>query len=543
MRREHPLKALLAASFLLVSCLTLLAGIEGGPLTPAQAFAKPSDLDVTYIEREPRYPVYIIGYDEGVPYVVASPENDKTWPAVGEAVTFNAHVVNKGEVAFSGFSYTWHFYTGDGPPLWESTGQYAAAMNPGDDVVVSQGWNWYKGIGGGPDHSTHRYPKLVLTVTPNEADERAANNVRDYYPLGKDIAFWVAQDMYYAFNARANAAGTYSYEDWVQYQLKAMNEAFDRSTYPSAPDGIRERVNLEAVYVVPVATAANEWKCPGAYISDGIYRANTYRGTWDQPGPGGACNMEDPGNVDWLDSVIRSVDDGLVHELSHQLGLIDSYNLHAGRWDWACPGLMGGGDRSPHCGGGTDPSDYYSSQDAVALNLGMPYRARYYGEYLFDIPRNMEVRFMARNGRPLRNAYVEVYLEDRLTQRGLTDSNGEMKLLNRPVPSCAAGDEWCGGREGNPAQSLDRQQRNPTLTGHSQHDSPFGQIDVVGRNGVLKFDVQSPDGKRESDSILEDGLALDISEANLAYWHGQRESATFEFETSLANSEPAPEPP
>jgi len=541
-RREHSLKALLAASFLLLSCLTLLVGIEGGPSTPAQAFAKPSDLDVTYVEREPRYPVYIIDYDEGVPYVAASPENGKTWPDVGEAVTFNAHVVNKGEVAFSGFTYTWRFYAGDGPPLWESTGQYAGVMDPGDGVLVSQGWNWYEASAGGPDHRTHRYPKLVLTIIPNEPDERTANNVREYYPLGKDIAFFVAQDLYDAFNARANATGTYSYEDWVQYQIKAMNEAFDRSTYPLAPDGVRERVNLEAVYVVPAASAANNWRCAGAYISDGIFRANTYRGTWDQPRSGGNCNMGDAGNVDWLNSVIRSVDDGLVHELSHQLGLIDAYNLHAGRWDWPCPGIMGGGDRSPHCGAGTDPSDYYSSQDAVALNLELPYRARYYGEYLFDIPRSMEVRFIARDGRPLRNAYVEIYLEDKLTQRVLTDANGKIALLNRPVPSCASDDQWCDGRAGRP-EANPGQWRNPTLTGHSQRDSPFGQIDVIGRNGVLRFKVRAPNGKWESDSILEDRLALDISEANLAYWQGNRDSATFVFDTSLADSEPAPEPP
>jgi hypothetical protein len=520
----------------------LLVSREGGPSTPAQAFAKPSDLDVTYIGREPRYPVYIIAYDEGVPYVAESPEGGKTWPSVGDAVTFNAHVVNKGEAGFSGFTYTWRFYINDGRPLWEASGQYVRLLKPGDDVVLSQAWNWYEGIGGGPDHNTHRLPKLVLTVAPNEPDERAANNVREYYPLGKDIAFWVAQDMYEAFNSRANASGSYSYEDWVQYQLKAMNEAFDRSTYPLAPDGIRERVNLEAVYIVPSANAANDWKCPGTYVSEGIFRAETYRGIWDQPRPGGTCGMSDSGNVEWLNSVIRSVDDGLVHELSHQLGLIDSYNLHAGRWDWACPGIMGGGDRSPHCGAGARASDYYSSQDAAALNLGMPYRARYYGDYLFDIPRNIRVRFLAKDGEPLRNAYVEVYLEDSLTQRGLTDGNGEMKLLNRPVPSCASGNAWCDDRAGNGAEP-DDQWRNPTLTGHSQHDSPFGQIDVIGTNGVLRFEVRAPNGKWESDSILEERLALDISDANLAYWRGQRESSTFIFPTSLANSPASPEPP
>ena len=105
MRREHPLKALLAASFLMMSCLTRLASMQGGPPTPAHAFAKPSDLDVTYIEREPRYLVYAVGYDEGVPYVSAAPENGRTWPDAGEPVAFNAHVVNKGETPFSGSSY------------------------------------------------------------------------------------------------------------------------------------------------------------------------------------------------------------------------------------------------------------------------------------------------------------------------------------------------------------------------------------------------------------------------------------------------------
>jgi hypothetical protein len=43
--------------------------------------------------------------------------------------------------------------------------------------------------------------------------------------------------------------------------------------------------------------------------------------------------------------------------------------------------------------------------------------------------------------------------------------------------------------------------------------------------------------------LLEGRLALDISDAKLAYWRGNRESATFEFATSLANSDSLGEPP
>ena len=104
----------------------------------------------------------------------------------------------------------------------------------------------------------------------------------------------------------------------------------------------------------------------------------------------------------------------------------------------------------------------------------------------------------------------------------------------RPRPSVCQADGR--GSSGSPLQR-DGQRRNRTLTGHSRHENPFGQIYVRGIGGVLKFKVQALDGTWESDGALEDRLSLDLSYANVAYWLGNRESTTFEIRTNLANGD------
>jgi hypothetical protein len=49
--------------------------------------------------------------------------------------------------------------------------------------------------------------------------------------------------------------------------------------------------------------------------------------------------------------------------------------------------------------------------------------------------------------------------------------------------------------------------------------------------------VQALDGTWESDGALEDRLSLDLSDANVAYWLGNRGSATFEIRTNLADGD------
>ena len=84
---------------------------------------------------------------------------------------------------------------------------------------------------------------------------------------------------------------------------------------------------------------------------------------------------------------------------------------------------------------------------------------------------------------------------------GTTDSNGYFTLPNREVTSVT------------------------TETGHSLHNNPFGNINVVGCNGLFLI------------KIIADGQTdyqwLDISMFNLAYWHGSTQSATYTINTEI----------
>src|SRR5207248_1239068 len=92
--------------------VTLLA-ITACSGTLAQLPEKLPDIDVTYIERTPRYPGYQPDYDvpgsKGVPILLdaktrrpltqAQLRAIKRWPAAGDVVTFTAHIQNRGNAA------------------------------------------------------------------------------------------------------------------------------------------------------------------------------------------------------------------------------------------------------------------------------------------------------------------------------------------------------------------------------------------------------------------------------------------------------------
>jgi hypothetical protein len=75
--------------------------------------ARCADLDVTYIERTPRYSRYALDYrfrpgdPWGIPRLCEGTEDDKRWPDEGETVTYIAHVLNKGVSVSSRFRFEW----------------------------------------------------------------------------------------------------------------------------------------------------------------------------------------------------------------------------------------------------------------------------------------------------------------------------------------------------------------------------------------------------------------------------------------------------
>jgi hypothetical protein len=219
---------------------------------------------------------------------------------------------------------------------------------------------------------------------------------------------------------------------------------------------------------------------------------------------------------------VLGIDTGLIHELGHQLGLIDLYRVDYGPFEvrdlsgqvipreklpfpvvcgtlYPYPGIMFGGDTSPY----RDPN-YFESHTAGGMNSHYNYRRGYFGEYLFDTPAQTLIEFIDVSGDPLADVFVQFYQKGAMTEtfdnepeiEGMSDAQGRMLLPNR-VPTVPI----------------------VTATGHTLKPNPFGQIFHEGSNGVMFV------------RAVQDGQELfgwlSLLDLNLAYWQGQTEQSEF----------------
>jgi hypothetical protein len=484
-------------------------------LLAAPALAAP-DLGVRFISRSPLDWRYNVQYPDGVPQLAPThdgqdPNLDKHWPAPGEVVTFTAHVRNHGSSSVSGFNYRWSI---DGRAQSRTDLTYNRAVPPGGEAAVSLAWRWPADLA---DHKV----RIVVDPANRIGDRLRQNNTYEDFTNALSFSIWVEEGLYDRFNARVNGFGTRSFEDWFRWQFDAMKRDFARSIYPGiAPNGILERIRVEEINVIPFDPQnLDNWRQvldadPHILLNDGRWQFTSEAGTladkqkdWDR------YVEQYAGTIDW----------GLIHELSHQLGAIDEYRMNVDqpsqnpvsgtRHDFHAPGLMGGGYVAPGYDG-----TYYDSHTAGFLNLNLHFRRGFYGEFLFDTPRRTFLRILDGTGAPLAGAEVSAYQKDLATEAiptvptftGRTDANGVMALPNRPVRGVT------------------------TATGHTLRPNPFGQINVVGPNGTMLLKL--------SKWGQDDYRWLELIQLNEAFWHGQRQRATIEMRASLFPSRPiAPE--
>jgi hypothetical protein len=480
-------------------------------LLAAPAFAAP-DLGVRFISRSPLEWRYNVQYPDGVPQLAPThngqdPRLDKHWPAPGEVVTFTAHVRNHGDSGVPRFEYRWYI---DGEPQSPADLTYSQPLLPGGEATVSLPWTWPADL---RDHTV----KVVIDPADQIGDELRQNNTYEDFTNALSFSIWVEQGLYDRFNAQVNGFGTRSFEDWFRWQFEAMKKDFARSIYPViAPNGILERIRVEEINVIPFDPAnLDNWRLaldndPHIFLNDGRWQFTS-----------AAATLTDK-ETEWdhyVETFITTIDWGLVHELSHQLGAIDEYNLNVDlpsqnpvsrtRHDFRRPGLMGGGYVLPRYDGTT-----YDSHTAGFLNLNLHFRRGFYGEFLFDTPRQTLLHILDATGAPLANADVNFYQKDPATATiptlptftGRTDASGTLTLPNRPVHGVT------------------------TVTAHRLRPNPFGQINVVGPNGTMLLEI-SKWGQR-------DYRWLEIIQLNEAFWRGQRLRATIEIRAGLIPSRP-----
>jgi hypothetical protein len=313
---------------------------------------------------------------------------------------------------------------------------------------------------------------------------------------------------------KRNMYGSFSCEDWLQGQLRYMNRLFAFSKYDFAPNGITQRVMAGKFEYVDdgamVSLGAGPFRVGELDITcDGGRGLTAYDNPWGR-GSGGI--------YEYLNH-IGSPDDAWMHELSHQIGVIDDYQFVTSSesnkvngigYDFTHRGIMGGGecDPLPNLQRLFNP---YSPSNVQGLNATKGKRRGYYGEYLFQMPKNSALIVVDQAGKPVTNAEIKVYqtnnqvIENTPVQEGKTDARGKFSLKNKKTPPIT------------------------TETGCVLHDNPFGPIHVVGFNGVFLVIVKV-DGK-------EMYGFTSVPDFNTAYAAGHTENAEITVKVKIKGDE------
>ena len=458
-----------------------------GPRTPRDE----TDLQVVTISRTPRYPRYdpTYSYHEVTepsgfgPYVftaatgLGSGQDGSTqrWPAPGQQVTYTATVRNRGtRVVGATLPRAWTL----GGGLVGGASAFVALL-PGETATYSWAMAW-----DGADHQIGFAFEL--------ADARPENNALEVG--SKSVAFLSFADRTYIENFREEspdyAAISDDLFDWLNAHMARFNQMFEDS-------GTDKRVHFDTLEALDDAAPDPTVNRIEFAIFPFRYRAaeGSLRGS----------GYYDPA---------EDLDFGLLHEMGHQLGLVDLYrldlpserNLVSGEAYSAIPCLMHG------------VSHLVSDHSAGAMTHWLDTAHGYYGQYLYQLPEQVRVRLLGFDGRPLAGAGVRVFQRterpgygDSITTQvkfaGVADSAGEWTLPNTPID------------EGLVPE---------TFAGDALPDNPFGYVAVVGTNGLLLLEVTHQDAV--------DYALLPITEVNEAYWAGQTGTAVFEKTLALGGA-------
>ena len=195
------------------------------------------DLDVANIERTPRY-----NFDAA-----------KNNPVVGDVVTFKARVANRGGSSTGVFAYTWYI---DGVAVQSNT---HASLAPGQLILLSINWTWKSGI-----HTV----RLDLDPSNLITEVSEQNNSLQDRTNALSVGFWVEQSVYDYFNLHQVelGLGSVSWDDWAQRQISVWNQMMATAVHPLTPKGIIDRVRLDKITVVPDGTLPQPY--PGNYPSN-----------------------------------------------------------------------------------------------------------------------------------------------------------------------------------------------------------------------------------------------------------------------------------
>ncbi|MBI2022498.1 hypothetical protein HYS97_01470, partial [Candidatus Daviesbacteria bacterium] len=448
------------------------------------------DLSVSFIERTLRFERYNVTYPNDYPRLVSGTEGYQRWPTAGQTVKFTASIKNAGTASSSATIYRWFI---DNQEVKKGT---LDGLAQGENKKEELDWSWQDG-----DHTV----KFIVDPDNNLTEISKQNNQLEDRTNSLSFRIHVDKTVYDKFNSFLNIIGTYSFEDWIQQHIKAFNQKIESS-------GGKTRIRVDQISVEP-----DHLTDPGGTHAP---MDMEWDGRWGFVMPDWCKSVDCPDRPDGINYWVTKIQPSLLHEWSHQIGMAHSYdanvdiasnNLISGtRLIQKNPDIVGtGGD---DVGGAFEQNKPLTPYFIFALDSTLGFRRGYYAEYLFDTPDQNIVSFKDAFSNPLTNAQVKVWQkqdgkvsgEPMLT--GSTDSNGNFSLPNKPIP------------EGNLT----------TATGHTLKANPFGQIKVVGQNGLFLFEIQK-EGQI-------DYQILTIHDFNLAYFKGAKASANYTLKTAIVSN-------
>ncbi len=505
---------ILIGAFLLASLSWpgLSIAVEEEPPPP-----KKPDLDVTYISQRPLYAGYWMDYPNDVPTFWVpdkdAPEGKRTVtkeeyqrlvkcrPAEGDEVTFTAHVRNNGFVAAPGTNYRLHI---DDKVVAKGK---IKPLDVGEEQSIPYKWKYKEG----------RHTVSCEVDLDNKIDEICEINNRltdPTYGIGLTIRAWDEAN-YKGFRSTTNMWGSYSFEDWCQAHIQEWRKAFREAIYPATPQGILQGIRFDGIYTSledPSLDELREALRDSMRRSRGEYKADPK--SWLESE---SCSWRINWKIDDIPNYAKKIDLGLIHELCHQCGIIDLYQIGMhlkdnlvtdpnGHFIWVAEGCYRQfGDRMAVYGENPDAmpqKGMFREHTAAAFNseIGKPRWG--FGLYLFDVPKHNILRILDNRGNPIPNAKIKLYQQEinkRVVgkippKKGVTDANGE----------------WDMGAH------------------------PIDKIHVVATNAVMLFEIQAYDQWEHH--------CLVITEMNVAYWRGDKERHVYTMRTGIAppGSVPAP---
>ena len=458
----------------------VLAAKSIGPFRPYDE----TDLQVLSLARTPRFPRYAAEYTDYEtnepsgfgPYGFSAATglgqgqtaDTPRWPTNGQLVTYTATVRNRGSNPWPGAihaAWSWDGQVVDSPT--------ASGPLPPDGLatfVLTRPWD-------GLRHA--------VQFALNDTDARTNNNSRTLDT--KSVAFLSYVDQTYYENFRATSYGdtnafTDDFFDWVNRHTDRMNQMFADANCP-------KRIHLDVLEML--ADNAPDPTTDTIYFAVFPFRYRAGDGSLRQY----SGYYYGPDDIDY----------GLLHEMGHQLGLIDLYQMDVPA-DFNLVSHQGYSTVADLMNG---VSHFFSPHSALAMTHWEDQAHGYFGQYLYGLPAQINLRFLGLDGQPLVGATVKMYqycsrpgegqvISTQIKAQGITDTNGVWTLPN---------------------VSLDHSLAPPLPTGDTLKDNPFGYVAVVGNNGVLHFRLEQ--------NGFTDYAWLDITEPNVAYYQGQTNSATF----------------